>query len=229
MINFDQFKGAMPASKITPLDQVGWLAQEAEELRAWVAEAAHWRVFEADQLIYSFDDHSDGVYGLGSGSLELMFPLIRDEPVSLHLAEVGFWIGDAAELAGNPRIVSLTAASRSRLLHLPSRSIQKLLAAKPEYWPAFYRLSGINFRTLIRQYAEALSLTLRARVCRHLLRLTPPVIEITQDDLARLVGVARGTLRRCLTELASLGAIEIQYRKLRILDPAALSRFRNEQ
>jgi len=160
-----------------------------------------------------------------------VFPLVRDEPVFLHLAEVGFWVGDAAELADNPRMVSLSAASKSRVLHLSSRSIQKLLAAKPEYWPAFYRLSGINFRTLIRQYAEALSLTLRARVCRHLLRLSeaPPVVEVTQDDLARLVGVARGTLRRCLTELASLGAIELQYRKLRILDPAVLARFRNQQ
>jgi CRP-like cAMP-binding protein len=57
----------------------------------------------------------------------------------------------------------------------------------------------------------------------------PPVVEVTQDDLAHLVGVTRGTLRRCLAELASLGAIEIQYRKLRVLDPAILARFRNEQ
>jgi CRP-like cAMP-binding protein len=219
----------MLASKIAPLDRVGWLAKEAEELRGWVAEAGHWRVFETGQLIYSSGEPSDGVYGLGSGSLELTFPLVPDEPVSLHLAEVGFWIGDAAELAGNPRMVGASAASRCRLLHLSSRSIQKLLTAKPEYWPAFYRLSGINFHTLVRQYAEVLSLTLRARVCRHLLRLAPPVVEVTQDELARLVGVARGTLRRCLAELASLGAIEIQYRKLRVLDPAILARFRNEQ
>ena len=217
-------------SKIAPLDHVGWLAQEAKELREWVAEVGRWRVFETGQLIYSSGDASDGVYGLGSGSLEIVFPLVRDEPVFLHLAEVGFWIGDAAELAGNPRMVSLSAASRSRLLHLSSRSIQKLLAAKPDYWPAFYRLSGINFHTMARQYAEALSLTLRARVCRHLLRLAeaPSLVEVTQDDLAHLVGVARGTLRRCLTELASLGAVEMRYRKLRVLDPETLARFRDE-
>ena len=220
-----------PASRISPLDQLGWLAQEAEELHKWVADVGHWRVFEAGQFVYSSGDFSDGVYGLGSGSLELMFPLVSDEPVFLHLAEVGFWVGDAAELAGNPRMVSLSAASRSRLLHLSSRSIQKLLTAKPEYWPAFYRLSGINFQTMARQHAEALSLTLRARVCRHLLRLAeaPSVVEVTQDDLAHLIGVARGTLRRCLTELAGLGAIEMRYRKLRVLDPEMLARFRDEQ
>jgi CRP-like cAMP-binding protein len=216
---------------IAPLDQVGWLAQEAEALREWAAKVGHWRVFESGQLIYGYGEPSNGLYGLGSGSLELTFPLVRDEPVLLHLAEVGFWIGDAAELASNPRMVSLSAAARSRVLHLPSRAIQILLAAKPEYWSAFYRLSGINFRTLARQYAEALSLTLRARVCRHLLRLAeaPTVVEITQDELASLLGVARGTLRRCLTELENLGAIERRYRNLRILDAAILARFRNEQ
>ena len=121
------------ASKIAPLDQVGWLAREAKELREWAAEVGRWRVFEPGQLIYGSGDVSDGVYGLGSGSLEIMFPLVRDEPVFLHLAEVGFWIGDAAELAGNLRFVSLSAASTSRLLHLSSRSIQNLLAAKPHY------------------------------------------------------------------------------------------------
>jgi len=46
----------MPASRIAPLDQVGWLAQEAEDFREWVAQAGHWRTFETGQLIYSFGE-----------------------------------------------------------------------------------------------------------------------------------------------------------------------------
>lgn len=221
----------MRTLKIAPLDQVGWLTGESEEFRAWVAEVGRWRVYDTGQTIYSAGDPSDGVYGLGSGVLDVAFPLIADEPVLMHLAEIGFWIGDAAELARVPRSVSLSAASRCRLLHLPSRPIHTLLAAKPEHWSAFYRLSMINATKASRHLAEALALTVRARVCRHLLRLAeaPQVVEVTQDDLARLVGVTRGTLRRCMSELADLGAIDIQYRKLRILDPAILARFRNEQ
>jgi len=52
---------------------------------------------------------------------------------------------------------------------------------------------------------------------------------ITQDDLARLLGVARATLRRNLTDLAERGAIELRYRKLRVLDPAVLVEFQDEQ
>lgn len=220
-----------PLARIAPLDQIGWLAREPQAFREWVVEAGRWRVYEAGQAIYSAGDESDGVYGLGSGCLEITLPLIGDEPVFLHLAEIGFWIGDTAELAEVPRVVSLAAASRCRTLFLPSRDIQAILVARPEFWRSFYRLGAINVSATAKYYAEALSLTVRARVCRHLLRLSeaPQVVEATQDDLARLVGVARGTLRRCLMELAELKAIDVSYRKLRVLDPAILVRFRNEQ
>jgi len=79
---------------------------------------------------------------------KVTFPLIGEEPVFRHLAEVGFWIGDTAELAGRPRIVGLSAAARCRLLHLPSRAIQTLLSVRPEHWRAFYRLSAINIAPL---------------------------------------------------------------------------------
>lgn len=221
----------MPAVSIAPLDTVGWLAGESEEFRAWVAQAGRWRVYDAGRVIYSVGDPPDGIYGLGSGSLGITLPLADDEPVLMHIAEVGFWLGDAAELARVPRIVTLSAASRCRLLHLPGRAVHALLAERPQYWSAFYRLSTINAGKASVHLAEALALTVRARVCRHLLRLSkaPQVVEITQDDLSRVVGVARGTLRRCLQELADLGAVDISYRKLRVLDPALLARFRNER
>lgn len=220
----------MLATKISPLDQTGWLEHEDEALRNWVSDVGRWRIYDAGQLIYNAGDQSDGLYGLGSGVLEITLPLTGDEPVFLHLAEIGFWIGDVAELAGIPRIVTMSAATRCRLLHLPSRAVQSLLDDRPQYWRAFYRLSAINVTATARHYAEALSLTVRARVCRHLLRLaeTSQIVEVTQDNLARLVGVTRGTLRRCVTDLAVLGAVDIQYRKLRVLDPSILKRFRDE-
>jgi CRP-like cAMP-binding protein len=151
--------------------------------------------------------------------------------VSIHRAEVGFWIGDAAELAEIPRIVSLIASTESKLLHLPSRAIQLLLSEHPEHWRAFYRLSALNSRTAVILLSEALSLTVRARVSRRLLQLTEGSNEapMTQDDLAKLIGVARGTLRRCLDDLSARGAIEMHYRKLRVVDPRLLASFQDEQ
>lgn len=218
-------------ANIAPLDQVGWLAEQPKGFQDWAADVGRWRRYSIGQFVYHAGDVSDGLYGLAAGSLEITFPLMAEEPVSIHRAEIGFWIGDAAELAEIPRMVSLVAATESQLFHLPSRAIHQLLSGHPEHWHAFYRLSALNSRIAIMLLSEALSLTVRARVCRRLLQLAERSQEapITQDDMAKLVGVTRGTLRRCLDDLASRGGIEMRYRKLRVLDPNVLAAFQDEQ
>ena len=104
---------------LAPLDQIGWLAEQPEEFRQWVASVAEWRNYKFGQPIYLAGDPSDGLYGLASGALELTFPLIGEEPISFYRAEIGFWIGDSAELSDEPRMITLSAASDCRMLHIP--------------------------------------------------------------------------------------------------------------
>lgn len=210
---------------------MGWLAEQSQDFQDWATKVGRWRRYGSGQFVYQAGDASDGLYGLAAGSVEITFPLVAEEPVSIYRAEIGFWVGDAAELAQIPRMVSLMAATESQLLHLPSSAIQQLLSGRPEYWRAFYGLAALNSRTAIMLLSEALSLTVRARVSRRLLQLAERSQEasITQDDLAKLVGVTRGTLRRCLDDLAARGAVEMRYRKLRVLDASVLSALKDEQ
>lgn len=217
--------------KISPLDTVGWLASQPLDLRIWAAEVGRWREFDGGQFIYHAGDPSDGIYGLGSGSLHLTFPLISEEPVIIHRGEVGFWIGDNAELAAVPRLVSVTAATDCRLFHLPSRAVQSLLREHPAHWRSFYALSALNVEVAVTQLSEALALSARARACRRLLEVSSESadVAISQDQLAKLIGVTRGTMRRCLDELVARGAIEWRYRRLHIRSRAVLEYYKDEQ
>jgi CRP-like cAMP-binding protein len=216
---------------IAPLDRTGWLASQAEDFRCWVASAAAWRTYAPGQFLYQAGDTSAGLYGLADGGLEITFPLVAQEPVTIYRAEIGFWVGDNAELAEVPRMVSLMAATKCRVLHLPSRAIRSLLAQRPEHWRAFYRLSATNVKLLASLLSEALALTVRARVCRRLLQLSNHSleVEITQGDLARMLGLARATLRRTLADLAGLGGVDLRYRRVRVVDPTVLISYQDEQ
>jgi len=217
--------------KLAPLHEVGWLAEQSHDFNEWAEQVGRWKTFKKGQFIYHAGDRSDGLYGLASGSLQMTFPLVAEEPVVIHRAEIGFWIGDAAELTNRPRMVTLMAASQAKLLHLPSSAIKTLLANKPEQWRSFYQLSASNMHAAVTQLAEVLALTVRARVCRRLLALSDEdgFAAITQEELARLLGVARPTLRRCLADLEAQGGIETNYRKLRVVDSSILNAFKNEQ
>jgi CRP/FNR family cyclic AMP-dependent transcriptional regulator len=216
---------------LAPLDRVGWLANQPYDFRQWVAKVAEWRNYNVGKAIYLAGDQSDGIYGLASGALELTFPLIGDEPVSIYRAEVGFWIGDSAELSDEPRLISLFAASECRMLHIPSRAIRTRLASRPADWQYFFRLSHINVKTAVTLLAETLALTVRARICRRLLKLTEADAEarITHEQLAKFLGLTRTTVTEELRRLSTRGAIDTGYGRIRVLDRSILEAYRKEQ
>jgi CRP/FNR family cyclic AMP-dependent transcriptional regulator len=216
---------------LAPLDTFGWLSGQPEDFRQWVQNVGRWKRYEPGQFVYHAGDKSDGAYGLAEGGLQITFPLVADEPVVIYRAEIGFWIGDAAELSSEPRMVTVMAAVETRLLHLPSSAIRILLANRPDQWRCFYQLSMSNLRLAVTQLAEALALTVRARAFRRLLGIADAKgdVAITQDELAKLLGVTRPTIRRCLQDLEDIGAIETSYRKLRIVNWSALESFKDEQ
>ena len=132
----DQSRQNPPPQDLDPLDRVGWLSRQPESFRCWVAENGRWRRFAAGETIYLAGEEPDGMYGLGAGALDVTFPLHGDEPVtlprrSLHRAEPGFWIGEAALMARESRLVSLSAAVESRVFVLPLGALRELLARDP--------------------------------------------------------------------------------------------------
>ncbi|MEM6482868.1 MAG: Crp/Fnr family transcriptional regulator [Pseudomonadota bacterium] len=209
----------------------GWLSEQPADFRAWVAEVGQLHRYTIGQYVYHANDVATAVYGLRSGAVEIEFPLIADEPVSLIRRTNGFWIGDAGLLSGQTRIVSVLAVEDCSCLVLSAAVIHKYLEREPKHWQSFYDLSHRNIRTAIELLAESLALTVRARVCRRLLELSENRVEAntTQDALAKSLGVARPTLRRSLTSLFELGAIESKYRRIRIVDRRILEQFKNEQ
>ncbi|MEX0281341.1 MAG: Crp/Fnr family transcriptional regulator [Arenibacterium sp.] len=218
-------------NRFGPLLSVGWLADQSEDFNAWAKEVGKPIRFNAGQYVYQGGDHPQGVYGLRSGALEIEFPLLGQEPVSLLRTTEGFWVGESGLLSRQPRVVSVKAVEESTLICLAVRDIRPFLDKNPKHWQAFYDLSHRNVETAVSLLAEALSLTVTARVCRRLLDMSENRREAhtTQEDLARLLGVARPTLRRSLNTLVAAGAIELKYRRISIVDRAVLRTFRNEQ
>lgn len=220
-----QSGGKSPAVALDPLDRVGWLATQSGDFRRWVAENARWRRFTAGEAIYLAGDEPDGMYGLGSGAFEINFPLSGDEPVTIHRAEPGFWIGEAAMMAGATRLVGLSAALDSRVLHIPTGALRELLQADPGYWRVLYEQSFRNLTVAVTLIAEGLALSPRARLARLLLRLADREgrVHANQEEFGRLIGMTRSSVSRALSSLVEGGMVRTGYRDLEIIDEGRLS------
>lgn len=202
----------------------------ARGLPRWAAENGRWRHFSAGEIIYLAGDEPDGMYGLASGALDVSFPLQGEEAVTLHRAEPGFWIGEAALMAGATRIVGLSAALESRVFHIPLGALSELLRRDPACWRLLYEQSFANLTVALTLLAEALSLTPRARVARLLLRLADDdgSVRGSQDDFGRLIGMTRSSVRRALASLAAEGAVRTGYACLEIVDRERLAAITRE-
>ncbi|MCA8879518.1 MAG: cyclic nucleotide-binding domain-containing protein [Rhodobacteraceae bacterium] len=205
---------------LAPLHRLGWLSHQSPELRDWFVANGRWRTYSAGEIIYLHGDSPDGMYGLGSGAIDVYFAPADEDPVLVHRAETGFWIGESALLAHNQRIISLSAATECRVFRVPAPALRSLLSSAPQHWPAFYELTHANCLLALTLLSEALTLTPLARLARLMLRLSAggPEIVANQDDLGRLLGLTRSSLRRSLSRLAATGAITTGYGRISIVD-----------
>jgi CRP-like cAMP-binding protein len=225
-----QSKGKSPAAVLAPLDRAGWLASQPAEFVAWVAENGRWRSFAAGEVIYMAGDEPDGMYGLGSGAFEINFPLRGEEPVTIHRAEPGFWIGEAAMMAGATRLVGLSAALDARVFHVPTGPLRDLLQREPGYWRVLYEQSFANLAVALTLLAESLALSPRARIARLLLRLADGKGRVhgNQEEFGRLIGMTRSSVGRSLASLVEAGIVRTGYRCLEIADPDRLTAISGE-
>jgi len=181
-------------------------------------------------VLYDAEDEPDAVYGRGGGALEVTLPLVGDEPVVVHRAEPGYWIGESALLARTRRGISVAAATEARVFRVPAGVVRRLVAEQPGAWEAFYQLSHINAMTAVTLLAEVLALTPRARLARVILRLADAEgrVAARQDDLARLLGMTRSSLQRALAGLVEAGAVAPGYGAIVVTDRARLERIARE-
>lgn len=212
------------------LAQTGWLSRQPQEFQTQIARLGRWRDVRSGEIIYLAGDEADSMVGLASGILEITFPLVSDEPVVIHRAEPGFWTGDAALLPGQRRYISIAAATDVRVFVLTSSSVRRLLEQEPRHWRSFYDLSLSSSVIAITLLAEALALSPRARVARILLRLgdTDGTVRGSQEDLGRLLGMTRSSIRRALSSLIDMGAVQSGYGVLSIRDRTILEKLTRE-
>ncbi|MFZ0134180.1 MAG: Crp/Fnr family transcriptional regulator [Desulfobacterales bacterium] len=211
-------------ARLGKLAEVGWLSRQPAAFQAAIAGLGRWREFEPGEVIFVAGDEPDGMYGLAQGVLEISFPLVGDEEVVVHRAEPGFWVGEGAILAEQARFITLLAATTARILFLPRAGLLRMLEADPRHWRAFHEQSVANTVLTATLLAEVLSLTPRARVARLLLRLADGegAVEVNQEDLARLLGMTRSSIRRVIGSLVDDGIVSSGYRRLVVEDRGRL-------
>ena len=172
-------------------------------------------------------------YGVVAGGIKASSLREDGKEAILVVLEVGNWFGEISLIDGQPRTHDATAVGDTEVLALPRPAFDRMMQ-RPAFALAVCRLLAGRVRSLYGMVEDATLRSTRARVARRLLLLARgdatqardarPVVPVSQEALAMMLGVSRQTLSKELQQLAREGAIELGYGRIAIASVGLLER-----
>ena len=174
---------------------------------------------------------SGAFYGVVSGGIKASSLREDGKEAILAVLEPGNWFGEISLLDGLPRTHDATAAGEAEVLVLPRAGFDRMMK-RPAFALAVCRMLAARVRSLYGMVEDATLRSTRARVARRLLLLARgdatqardprPVVPVSQEALAMMLGVSRQTLSKELQAMARSGAIALGYGRIEIASVARL-------
>jgi CRP/FNR family cyclic AMP-dependent transcriptional regulator len=199
--------------------------QDAQALRTEVRVV---KLARGDRL-FSEGDTGDRLYIIMSGKIKLTraAPDGRENLLSVH--GPGEMFGELSLFDPVPRTSSATAVTDAELAGLAHDSLRSWLCTRPEVAMHLLQALAQRLRRISDVKADLVFTDVPGRVAKALLDLaerfgvqTPAGLQVnhdlTQEELAQLVGASRETVNKALADFTSRGWIQLAAKSVLILD-----------
>jgi len=192
------------------------------------------RTYSPGQAVFQEGDACAGLYVVLSGHVRIFKTSAGGREQVLSIDGPGSSVAELPVFDGGAYPASVTAVSDATLLFVSKQAFQELCLAHPQVALKVLRVVGGRLRRLVGIIEELSFTTVRHRLAALLLRLAKQegttinggkvVITLPENnqEIASQIGTVRELVSRNLSRFQSEGLIEIDGRKLTILDPGAL-------
>jgi CRP-like cAMP-binding protein len=190
------------------------------------------RTFKRGTMIFHKDQAGDALYVIESGRVRIFLPTESGTELTVEVSGAGDVFGELSLLDGRPRSASAESLEDTTAFTLTREEFKAHLAATPQVAVALIELLSNRLRH-VTEYAESLAyLDVHARLARTLLEMAERYgverdgieidFDLTQADLATMVGATRERVNRALAAFRSQGLLELRGRKIALLDRTRL-------
>jgi CRP/FNR family transcriptional regulator, cyclic AMP receptor protein len=226
---------AIPRSidKIWLLQRVSIFSQLTLAQLTGLAASLGTQVFGRGQTIFQQGDRGNALYLIARGQVRIYHPSATGHELSVAIFCTGDFFGELAMLDGRPRSASAEAMLPTIALTLERSAFLATLGDHPTIAAALLAELAARLRDST-SYAEHLAnpaaqqrvgwlvLNLAQRYGVPETKGTRIDLDLTQDDLASMFGVARETVNRVLARLRERGLVALDHGQLVVPDCASL-------
>lgn len=191
------------------------------------------RRFARNEVVCHEGDPADSLHLVVSGHLSIRISLASGDTATINVLGPGSSFGELALLrADGTRTATVTALEAAETVAVPASAFQQLCRRQPEVQRTLSVILAERVDELSRRLLEMSYVGLDRRVYRRLLELArsyddgsgPPVIPLTQSQLADLTGGTRPTINQVLQRLVEQRVLEVGRGRIVVLDREQLER-----
>lgn len=217
-----------------------WFHALPPELALHLQALAQPRVLGAGDWLFRRGDPPCGLYAVARGALSISGTEACGDQARtalLALVEPPMWLGEIALFDGDRRTHDARAATACIVLHVPQAALRDWLQAHPAHWQPLALLLTDKLRACLVALEEQTLLPAPQRLARRLVRMAEGFgqwqpdaltgrgsqrlrreLDVSQDQLARMLGLSRQTTNQILQELQQAGCLRLRRGKLEIRD-----------
>lgn len=187
------------------------------------------------QVLFTEGERGDRLYVVEEGKVKLGTTSSDGRDTLLAVVGPGEMIGELSLFDPGPRTATATALTDTVLRGLGHDALRPWLVGRPEVAEPLLKALAQRLRRTNEQMSDLVFSDVPGRVAKALIdlgeRFGVPTADglqvthdMTQEELAQLVGASRETVNKALADFAHRGWIKLESRSVTIYDPERLQR-----
>ena len=217
------------------LAQAGLFQGVAPEAAAALSEALEHADYARGETVFSEGEEGDTLYIVETGKVKIGRRAADGRENMLSVMGPSDMFGELSLFDPGPRTATATVITEARLASLAHSRLRPWINDRPEIAEQLLRVLARRLRRTNDALADLIFTDVPGRVAKQLLALSerfgsaePDGLrvhhDLTQEELAQLVGASRETVNKALADFASRGWVRVDSRALTILDGERLAR-----
>ena len=217
------------------LAKAGLFQGIADEATDAVAASLVYADYARGETVFTEGEQGDNLYIVLTGKVKIGRRASDGRENMLSVMGPSDMFGELSLFDPGPRTATATVVTDARLASLAHSSLRPWIADRPDIAEQLLRVLARRLRRTNDALADLIFTDVPGRVAKQLLALSERFgsqesdglrvhHDLTQEELAQLVGASRETVNKALADFASRGWVRVDSRALTILDSERLSR-----
>ena len=192
--------------------------------------------YKRGSIIYREGNRMKGFYCVNSGIVKIYKTGFDGKEQIVRFAKPGDLIGYRSVVSNEPACTTAEILQESTLCHIPTDILLHLVKTNGEFAVSLMKLTCKELGEANAYITDIAQKTVKERLAEILIHLDSEFgtdemgvlnISLTREELSNIVGTATESIIRLLSEFKNDGSIELNGRKIKILDKPGLKYIAN--